>query len=329
VPQSSINKSADHILALSGGVGGAKLALGLSKLLAPQQLSIVANTADDFEHLGLSISPDLDTVMYTLAGINNQQQGWGLAGESWNAMTALKTLGAESWFNLGDRDLATHLSRSQMLAKGDSLSTITRYLCSQLGVSHAVIPMSDDPVRTRLQTDQGNLAFQEYFVREQCRPAISDYCFEGIEQAQPANDFIELLGSERLKAIIICPSNPFVSVQPILALPGVRQAMKASRAPVIAISPIVAGIAIKGPAAKMMAELGMPATATAVAQYYGDLLDGFVLDGSDHDLAETISTAQLQVHCTASIMTTLEERIALASKVLSFAQQLIDNSDRF
>lgn len=325
--QSPVNTNADHILALSGGVGGAKLALGLSKLLTSQQLSIVANTADDFTHLGLAISPDLDTVMYTLAGLNNQQQGWGLAGESWNAMAALKTLGAPSWFNLGDRDLATHLTRSQQLASGDSLSTVTTYLCRQLGLSHAIIPMSDDPVRTRLQTDQGNLAFQEYFVREQCRPIISDFYFDGIDRAQPAREFIELLGSERLKAIIICPSNPFVSVEPILALPGVRQAMKDSRAPVIAISPIVAGLAIKGPAAKMMAELNMPATAAAVAHYYSDLLDGFVLDESDSDLASTISSPQLQVCCTPSIMNTLEDRIELASKVLSFAQQLIDNSN--
>ncbi len=314
------------ILALSGGVGGAKLALGLSKVLEPDQLVIVANTADDFEHLGLSISPDLDTVMYTLADVNNKELGWGLAGESWNTMDALETLGGDTWFRLGDRDLATHLERSQRLENGDNLSAVTDYLCKRLGINHSVIPMSDDPVRTKITTADGELAFQEYFVREQCQPAISDFHFDGIEQAAPQQALMDLLNSDDLAAIIICPSNPFVSVEPILRLTGVRDAMRKSPAPVIAISPIVAGIAIKGPAAKMMAELNIPATATAVADYYGDLLDGFIIDKSDQSLLPAIEQLGVNACSEQTIMKTLDDRIQLAQATLAYAKNLTEQT---
>ena len=313
---SSIKK----VLALSGGVGGAKLALGLSKLLSPEQLTIVANTADDFEHLGLSISPDLDTLMYTLADLNNKTLGWGLAGESWQAMDALEQLGGETWFRLGDRDLATHLMRTQRLNTGYSLTQTTDYLARRLGIEHTLLPMTDDSVRTRVKTEQGELAFQQYFVGEQCAPVISGVYFQGIEKAQPQVAMMDLLADPTLDAIIICPSNPFVSVEPILQLAGVREAMQASSAPVIAISPIVAGLAIKGPAAKMMAELGMPSTAAAVANYYHDLLDGFVLDESDRDMKAVIETESRYVISTATIMKTLQDRIDLAAEVLQFAE---------
>ena len=313
------------VLALSGGVGGAKLALGLSHLLSPQQLTIVANTADDFEHIGLSISPDLDTVMYTLADLNNKELGWGLAGETWQAMDSLEQLGGQTWFRLGDKDLATHLERTQRLQAGASLTETTAYLAKRLGIEHSLLPMSDDPVRTRVKTEQGELAFQEYFVREQCVPAISDFYFEGIEQAKPQADLMTLLADDDLDAIIICPSNPFVSVEPMLRLAGVREAMKASAAPVIAISPIVAGLAIKGPAAKMMAELDMPATAAAVASYYQDLLDGFVLDESDREMVSAIEMPNREVICTGTIMKSLQDRIDLAAVVLQFAAQIKRN----
>lgn len=307
-----------QVLALSGGVGGAKLALGLARILAPEQLTIVANTADDFEHLGLSISPDLDTVMYTLAGINNKQQGWGLADETWNAMAMLAKLDGDTWFNLGDRDLATHLCRSQQLANGVSLSQITAILCAQLGIKHRLLPMTDARVRTRVQTSIGELAFQEYFVREQCQPAVSGFFFDGIDRAQPLPALMDVLESDSLAAVIICPSNPFVSVEPILALHSVRAALRRSAAPVIAVSPIVAGMALKGPAAKMMAELNMPATATAVAEYYGDLLDGFVLDVADAALAESIQARGTPVLTTNTVMKSLQDRENLAQAVLEF-----------
>ena len=314
------------VLALSGGVGGAKLALGLSKCLSPEQLTIVANTADDFEHLGLSISPDLDTVMYTLADLSNKELGWGLAGESWNAMSALESLGGDTWFRLGDRDLATHLERSQRLKAGESLTEVTRYLCNRLNVEHPVIPMTNDPVRTRVKTHQGELAFQEYFVREQCQPEVTGFYFDGLEQAEANPLLQQLLSDAELEAIIICPSNPFVSVAPIIDLPGVREAIKASSAPVIAVSPIVAGIAIKGPTAKMMKELDMPSTALSVAGYYGDLLDGFVLDNSDHGLQSELQDQGMPVRVTATIMKSLQDRINLAEDVLAFAADLVGHS---
>ncbi len=309
------------ILALSGGVGGAKLALGLSKILAPEQLSIVANTADDFEHLGLPISPDLDTVMYTLAGINNQKQGWGLAGESWQAMEMLRTYAAPDWFQLGDKDIATHLSRRQMLAEGKRLSEVTAHLCRQLGVEHALLPMSDDPVRTWVDTEQGELPFQTYFVRERCHPAVRGFRFAGIDTARPQAGFMARLADPGLGAIVICPSNPFVSVGPILGLAGVRAAMKNSVASVIAVSPIVAGVAIKGPAAKMMREMKVPISAVGVARYYGDLLDGFVIDVADADQAASIERMGIRVLVVPTVMKSLQDRIDLAQAVVGFSER--------
>ncbi len=310
---------ANKILAISGGVGGAKLALGLARVVEPARLTIVANTADDFEHLGLHIAPDLDTVMYTLAGLNNQQQGWGLADETWQFLEALQRLGGESWFRLGDRDLATHIQRSQLLAQGRSLSQVTAQFCAQLGVQPRLLPMSDDPVRTVVISDEGELAFQHYFVREQCRPRVSGFRFDGIETAQAQPELLALLQDESLAAIVLCPSNPFVSVDPVLALSGVRAAMIDSAAPVIAVSPIVSGLAIKGPAAKMMLELGVPVTAAAVAQHYQGLVDHFVLDQGDVTLTAEIERLGMAVAVTATIMNSLADRENLARFVVDVA----------
>ena len=315
-----LEKMPQHILALTGGVGGAKLALGLSKIVPADQLTLVANTADDFKHLGLSISPDLDTVMYTLAEINDRERGWGLAGESWNMMDTLKKLGGESWFQLGDRDLATHLLRSQRLSMGHSLSEVTADLCRQLGVRVRLLPMTDDTVSTKVVTGSQTLDFQHYFVREQCRPVVTGIYFDGIEKARPQPQLMQLLQDDQLTAIIICPSNPLVSVQPILQLPGVRQAMQQSCAPVIAVSPIVAGSALKGPAAKMLNELNIPSSASSVAEFYGELLDGFVIDHADSALQTSIQHASLKVHTTNTVMHTLQQRIDLAKEVLMVAR---------
>ena len=310
------------VLALSGGVGGAKLALGLSKILTPQQLTIIANTADDFEHLGLTISPDLDTVMYTLAGRNNLAQGWGLADESWQAMEMLKTYDAPTWFQLGDKDIATHLVRRQMLADGKTLSEVTEHLCGQLGIAHSLLPMSDDVVRTWVATENGDLPFQTYFVRERCQPAVRGFRFEGIATARPQPQFMAQLNDRFLSTILVCPSNPFVSIGPILALAGVRNAMRNSAAPVIAISPIVAGAAIKGPTAKMMVEMKMPVSALGVAEHYGDLLDGYVIDEADADQAKDIERMGIAVHVTRTIMHSLQDRLDLARTTLEFATRL-------
>jgi LPPG:FO 2-phospho-L-lactate transferase len=313
-------------LALSGGVGGAKLAAGLAAVLAPQHLAIVCNTGDDFEHLGLPICPDLDTVMYTLGGRSNAAQGWGLADESWRVIGALGELGGDTWFRLGDLDIATHLYRLSRQRAGASLTTITDELCGRYGVRHAVWPMADAPVRTMVQVAggplKGELPFQHYFVRERCQPPVGGFRFAGIDAAAPQARMLELLDRGAVGAIVICPSNPFVSVDPILHLPGLHSRLKAAGAPIVAVSPIVGGRALKGPAAKMMEELGMPVTSRAVAEYYGDLLDGFVIDTADAADARAIEALGPKVCVTPSVMNGPQERRALAAAVLDFARSL-------
>lgn len=301
------------IVALSGGVGGAKLVLGLSHILPPEQLTVIANTADDFEHLGLFISPDLDTVMYTLAGISHSQQGWGLQDESWQCMSALERLQGDTWFRLGDQDMATHLLRSQWLREGQSLSQVTQQLFARLGISHPVLPMCDEKVSTIVQTRSGDLPFQHYFVREQCQPDVTGFYFAGIEQARLGAAQQQVL--EQMDALVICPSNPFVSIAPILAVPGVPALLQQRQVPVVVVSPIVAGMAIKGPAAKMMQELNMPVTALAVAQHYQSMASHFVLDSQDAALAADIEALGMQVLCCNTVMQTLDDRIQLATAI--------------
>jgi LPPG:FO 2-phospho-L-lactate transferase len=302
------------ILALCGGVGGAKLALGLSRVLPPEQLTLVVNTGDDFEHLGLPISPDLDTVMYTLAGVADPVQGWGRRDESWQCMSALQALGGPGWFRLGDRDLAVHLQRRALRDAGQSLSQITRTLSEHLGIRHPIVPMSDQPVCTVMETATGPLAFQHYFVRDQCRPVITGYHYAGLPQAQPSEGFWQALHDDALAGIVVCPSNPFVSIGPILALPSVREALRARGVPVIVVSPIIGGRAIKGPAAKMMAELKLPVNNQGIADFYGDLIDTLVVDECDH--AEPVHGPR-HVHACRSVMHTLDDREALARQCLA------------
>jgi len=308
-----------NVLALAGGVGGARLADGLTRTLPPDRLTVIVNTGDDFELYGLHISPDLDTVVYTLAGVANPETGWGRADETWTAFQTLEELGARPWFRLGDRDLAAHLWRTQMLHDGLSLTEATRRLCQALGVRVAVLPMSDDPVRTMVQTDEGELEFQDYFVRRGWQPALRGVRFAGIEMARPTPQVLAALDTADLA--VICPSNPYVSVDPILAVPGVRQALKDR--PVVAVSPIVGGQALKGPAAKMMRELGIEPSPVAVAQHYGDLLAGFVLDVRDADLEPRVAGLGLQTLVTDTIMRSPDDRVRLAGQVLDFAQRLI------
>ncbi len=308
------------VVALSGGIGGAKLALGLSRVLPPEDLLIVANTGDDFEHLGLSISPDIDTVMYTLSGLANPELGWGRRDETWSFMETLASIGGETWFRLGDRDLAVHVERTRRLAAGETLTAITADLCARLGVTCRVVPMSDDRIRTRVRTPDGWLAFQDYFVGRQCAPVVRELAFDGAAAARPQPAFLSALSDPGLAAVVICPSNPFISVEPILAIPGVRAALSACRAPVIAVSPIIGGRAVKGPTAKMLAELGMEVSAASVAWRYGDLLDGYVVDHADADADSAIRGPR--VFAAATLMTTLADREALARAVLSAAAEL-------
>ena len=315
------------ILALAGGVGGAKLAAGLQAALGrPEELLTVVNTGDDFEHLGLHVCPDLDTVMYTLSGRANPETGWGLAGETWNFLEALGALGGEDWFRLGDRDLATHVERTRRLRAGDTLSRVTSDLSSRLGVPSRIAPMSDDPVRTVVETAKGDLPFQEYFVRRRCEPAVRGLRFERARAARMSATFEAALADPALDAVVICPSNPYLSVDPILAVPGVREALAGCAAPVLAVSPIVGGRAIKGPAAKIMGELGVEVSAATVASRYRDLLDGFVLDEADRSLAGAIESAGagVRVAVEQTVMRTDEDRSRLAARVLGFARLLRD-----
>ena len=311
-----------RLLALTGGVGGAKLGLGLAQRLDESQLAFVVNTGDDFDHLGLRICPDLDTLMYTLAGESNTEQGWGRKNESFACLEALAALGGEAWFRLGDRDLAVHLQRTQALRGGASLTTATKMLNDALGVRHRVFPMSDETIATIVATQQGPLAFQHYFVRDRCAPQVTGFHFAGAEHASVNAGLEEWLDRNPIDGIVICPSNPFVSVDPILQVPGMVDLLRRTTAPIIAVTPIVAGLALKGPTAKMMDELQVPRTATAVAEHYGDLLDAFVLDATDAPLRAAIEARGVVCDVTNTIMVTLADRIALADHCIALVARL-------
>jgi len=347
-------------VALSGGVGGAKLSLGLAQLLAPVIpeaeaqprlsgtscheppragpgsaqsrcsatapagmtggcLTIIANTGDDFEHLGLHVSPDVDTTLYTLAGVVDPDTGWGRREETWSFMQAIEGLVGPTWFKLGDRDLATHVERTRRLRAGETPTAITAHLADKLGIVVRILPMSDAPVRTLVDSDGGTLAFQDYFVRRQCRPVVRSLRYEGAAAARPTPQVLDALSAPGLAGVIICPSNPWLSIDPILAVPGLREALRASGAPVIAVSPIVGGKAVKGPTAKIMAELGLSPDAAAIARHYAGLIDGLVLDVQDEALAGAIAVPTMVAN---TLMHTLDDKIALARACLAFCDRL-------
>ena len=307
------------VVALSGGVGGAKLALGLARVLPEGALSVIANTGDDFHHLGLAISPDIDTLVYTLAGLADPVQGWGRRDETWNFMTALAQLGEETWFQLGDSDLAMHVARSRQLAVGEPLSRFTDQCCRQLGIATRILPMTDDRVRTQVRTDAAWLDFQDYFVRERCVPAVRELAYLGAEAAQALPEAIAALAAPGLRAVIICPSNPYLSIAPILAIPALRAALSHCEAPIVAISPIIGGQAVKGPTAKMMAELGLAPSAREVALHYANLIDVLVVDEIDAGIAEL---PDVRISSAPTLMITLEDREQLARVALAAADEL-------
>lgn len=313
-------------LAFTGGIGGAKLALGLSKILSEDELAFIVNTADDFEHLGLQVSPDIDTLVYTLADQNNLETGWGRRDDSWQFMSALAALGGETWFRLGDKDLAMNVERTRRLKRGDSLGQVTAALAKSLGVRHKILPMSNDPVRTLVHTEDGQMDFQDYFVRERCNPVVKGFDYRGVATARVHPDIHEWLGSGQLAGIILCPSNPFISIDPILSLPGLRQALRNSAVPVIAISPIVGGEALKGPLTKMMREMSVPTKASWVAKHYCDFLDGFVIDSADESLASEVEAMGVVTTATNVSMNTLNDRVRLAKTSLEFIDWLSDSN---
>jgi LPPG:FO 2-phospho-L-lactate transferase len=311
------------IVALAGGVGGAKLVDGLACLLG-RNLSIVVNTGDDFEHLGLHISPDLDTVMYTLAGIANPATGWGVADESWSFLQQIARLGGPDWFRLGDRDLATHVLRTERLRCGERLTSITRDFCRELGVAPCILPMNDQPIRTIVETTEGPLPFQEYFVARRCAVPVRGFRFEGSAQAQMTAELRERLSDADLEAIIICPSNPYISVDPILSVPGLRQLIEGRPAPVVAVSPIIGDAAVKGPAAKMMRELGFDVSSKGIAEHYRGLVDGLVIDVTDAALKAAIEAMGMQVRVVPTLMRSPEDCRALGEVCVEFARALVE-----
>jgi len=308
-----------EIVALTGGIGGAKLALGLHRVLPPGALACVVNTGDDFVHLGLHVSPDLDTLLYTLAGCENPEQGWGRRDETWTFMRVLEQLGGETWFRLGDGDLALHVERTQRLASGATLSAIMDDVRRRLGIATRLLPMSDDPVRTRVRTPDAELDFQEYFVRLRAEPVVRAIGFAGASEARLTPAIEEVLGGVRLRAIMICPSNPYLSIDPMLAVPGLAAALRARRVPVIAVSPLVGGLAVKGPTAKIMQELGIETTNRSIAAHYAGLIDGLVIDEADQSDGALPGVA---THVARTLMRTLDDREKLARTTLEFADRL-------
>jgi LPPG:FO 2-phospho-L-lactate transferase len=308
------------IVALAGGVGGAKLAAGLYRALPPDHLAVVVNTADDFELFGLRIAPDLDTVMYTLAGLANAETGWGVAGDTFAALDMLRRYGQDCWFWLGDRDLATHLLRTQRLRASERLTVVTAALASALGVTARLLPMTDDPVATVVRTPAGELAFQEYFVRRQQRDEVLGVRFAGGDTARMTDDVRAAVAAA--EAIILCPSNPIVSIGPILAVPGMRALLMESPAPKVAISPIVGGHALKGPADRMLAGLGHEVSPLGVARVYHGLIDGLVIDHADAPLAADIESLGLRVLVAETVMRSEADRERLAREAVEFAHAL-------
>lgn len=320
----SIEEQSPKYLVLTGGVGGAKLCEGFAKVLDPDQVLFAVNTGDDFEHFGLHISPDLDSLSYALSGLASVRRGWGRDDETWNCLETLAELGADTWFQLGDRDLALHLKRRSELASGKTLSQATQSITHSLGIAHRVVPMSDDPVSTLVETSEGCLAFQDYFVRRRCEPKVKALVYQGADDARPQEDIVSLLEQTDLRGIIICPSNPMLSIEPLLAVGDLRTRLRAVVAPVVAVSPIIAGAAVKGPTAKIFSDLGEVVSALVVAQRYGDLLDGFVLDHADRVLLDEVVELGFKATAAVTLMRNAEDKERLARQVLKFVDEVYE-----
>jgi LPPG:FO 2-phospho-L-lactate transferase len=302
------------VVVLTGGVGGAKLVLGLTRVMPTSDITAIVNTGDDFRHLGLWVSPDIDTLLYTLSGQSNQDQGWGREGESWNFMEALRSLDGEDWFALGDGDLALHVLRSRALEAGRSLSEITRDFARSWDIESNILPMSDQPVQTVLTTNEGELPFQRYFVERRCEPGVRAIRFEGASDAEPAPGVVDAIGDSSNRAILIAPSNPYLSVDPILAVPGIRAALSTASVPVVAVTPIIGGAAVKGPTAKLMNELGIEVSPAAIAAHYDGLIDALLVDERDRAISIDVPHAFAD-----TMMTTLDDRARVASAALDLA----------
>jgi len=308
-----------EVIALTGGIGGSKLALGLQGILPLGALACIVNTGDDFRHLGLYISPDIDTALYTLSGCNDPAQGWGRRDETWTFMKVLAELGGDTWFQVGDGDLALHVERTRRLVAGETLTSIMDDVRRRCGAPTWILPMTDAQVSTLVETDDGTLEFQDYFVRRSCVPRVTAVRYAGAERAAPTSAIDTALASRALRSIVICPSNPYLSIDPILAIPGFVEKLRKPRVPVVAVCPLIGGQAVKGPTAKILDELDCPRTPAAIAQHYRGLIDGLVIDHADRQWAERCDCATL---VTATLMKTLDDRVRLATETLRFADGL-------
>jgi len=308
-----------RVTVLTGGVGGAKLVLGLTRVMPPDRITAIINTGDDFRHLGLWVSPDIDTLLYTLSGRSNEERGWGRAGETWNFLEALRSLGGEDWFALGDGDLALHVQRTQRLAKGNTLSTVTDSFARAWGLSTRFLPMSDDKVATFVDTPEGELEFQRYFVARRCEPKATGIRFVGAPTAKPAPGVIDALTSAETSAILIAPSNPFLSVDPILAIPAISNALRTTKVPCIAVSPIVGGQAVKGPTVKLMNELGVAITPAAIANHYDGIIDALLVDERDKGVGPALALPHAYAD---TLMKTLADRERVARAALALASEI-------
>lgn len=317
-PVDNNNMSELKIVALAGGVGGARLSDGLAQVIQPEDLTVIVNVGDDFTFLGLRISPDLDTVYYTLAGLENPETGWGRNNDTWKVLDNLRQLGMPDWFQLGDTDIATHLARTIRLGRGDTLSQITHDFCQVWRIKVNVLPMSDDVIQTMIYTNQGDLEFQEYFVHRRCKPVVKGFSFEGVEKSRPAKGTIEAI--DHCNAVVICPSNPWVSIDPILAIKGYKEALK--NHPVFAVSPIIGTQTVKGPAAKMFFEMGIQPSALAVAQHYAGIIDYIFIDSSDQDLINDINKLGIQAISTDILMHDRNDRRRLAREIVEVIQSV-------
>lgn len=306
------------VVALAGGVGGAKLADGFAEILQPEELTVIVNTGDDFEHLGLKICPDVDTVSYTLAGLANTKTGWGRMDESWHALNTIRLLDGPTWFNLGDYDLGLHLERTRRIKNGEPLHRIISDFCKAMGVESTILPMTNESVPTYVITDEGKLPFQEYFVHRACKPSVIGFEFADAEKALPAPGVLDAI--ENADIVVMCPSNPWVSIDPILNIPGILESISAKKT--LAVSPIIGGQAVKGPAAKMFSELGITPSAVAVARHYDGLLDGFVFDNVDKGSKSELSAYAKNLLATNTLMKSKIDRKRLAKEVLDFGKTL-------
>jgi len=303
------------IVVLTGGTGGAKLVEGLNRIISGEPLTCIVNTGDDFKWWGLHISPDLDSITYALAGLLSPERGWGIDEDTFFCLQFMRELGQESWFQTGDRDLAIHLLRSRMLREGKTLSEVTATITAKLGIDARILPMSDSPVETRITTPAGELNFQEYFVKRRHQDPVQSVHFVGAAEARPAPAVIEAIHSAR--AVIFAPSNPITSIGPILAVPGIRDSLRATSASVVAISPIIGGAAVSGPAGALMAAQGYPVSIAGVAQAYAGFLDMLIVDQHDSKAADELKHPGLSVHCENTIMRTADDKTTLAQRVLA------------